>query len=186
METMECIHNRRSIRRFMQDPIPDDMLLKLLDAVRWAPSWANTQCWEVIVVREDETKKQLADLLSANNPAAQGIKEAPVVFIVCGKTGSSGFKSGEQQTDKGDWYMFDLGIASQNLCLAAHDLGLGTVHVGNINHSAIDKLLGLPDHIKSVEIIPVGYPAKEAKAPPRKALEEFVHLEKFGGKMQTE
>lgn len=78
--------------------------------------------------------------------------------------------------------MFDVGIAAQNLCLAAHDLGLGTVHVGLINHQAVDELLGLPSDVESLEIIPVGYPEKVGNAPPRKELSEFVHWDKYGNK----
>lgn len=183
METLECILTRRSIRRFTDKPVSDEVLYKVLEAVRWAPSWANTQCWEVVVVRDDETKEKIASLLSPNNPATNGVKEAPVVLVVCGRTGLAGFKDGVARTDKGDWYMFDLGIACQNLCLAAHDLGLGTVHVGSLDHKALDELLGLPPDVKSVEVIPLGYPAKEGKAPPRKELREFVHLNRYGNKI---
>lgn len=180
METRECIRSRRSIRRFTDQPVSDEALKELLEAVRWAPSWGNTQTWEVIVVKDQATKEKLAECVPPNNPACKGIPQAPVVIVVCGRLGSSGYKSGELLTDKGDWYMFDAAIACQNLCLAAHDMGLGTVHVGTLNHKVIDELLGLPDHIKSLELIPVGYPAKEGNAPPRKELQEFVHLERYG------
>ncbi|MBO8158229.1 nitroreductase family protein [Thermosyntropha sp.] len=185
METRECIKTRRSIRRFTDEPVSDDLLYEVLEAVRWAPSWANTQCWEIIVVKDSSTKDKIASILSPNNPAAKGVKEAPVVLIVCGRTGLAGFKDGVAKTDKGDWYMFDVGIACQNLCLAAHDLGLGTVHVGSLDHKALDELLGLPEDVKSVEVIPLGYPAKEGKAPPRKAIEDFVYFEKYGNKIKA-
>ena len=61
METRECIKTRRSIRRFTEQPIPDEVLNELLEAVRWAPSWSNTQCWEIIVVKDGETKQKLAN-----------------------------------------------------------------------------------------------------------------------------
>ncbi len=180
METRDCIKSRRSIRRFTEQAVADEVLKELLEAARWSPSWANTQCWEIIVIKEQATKEKLASLLAANNPAAKGLPEAPVVLVFCGKLGTAGVKKGEMITNKGDWFMFDLGIACQNFCLAAHDMGLGTVHVGNIDHQAIDKLLGLPADICSVEVIPLGYPARESNPPPRKELETFVHLEKYG------
>ncbi|SHH24800.1 Nitroreductase [Thermosyntropha lipolytica DSM 11003] len=180
METRECIKTRRSIRRFTDQPISDEVLIELLEAIRWAPSWANTQPWEVVVVKDQVLKEKLADCLSSNNPARKGMLEAPVVIAVCCKVGLSGYKKGEALTDKGDWYMFDGGIACQNLCLAAHDLGLGTVHVGAMDHKKVDELLGLPPDVKSLELIPVGYPAQEGKAPPRKELESFVHLNRYG------
>lgn len=182
MDTMECIKSRRSIRRFTEQEISDEVLRKLLEAIRWAPSWANTQCWEIIVVKDQDIKEKLAAEVLPNNPATKGIIEAPVLIVACGKKGKAGFKKGEAQTDKGDWYMFDLGIACQNLCLAAHSLGLGTVHVGSLNHKGINKVLGLPEDVESVELIPVGYPAKEGSAPPRKELNEFIFIDRYGQK----
>lgn len=180
METRDCIKSRRSVRRFTEQVVTDEQLQELLEAVRWAPSWKNTQCWEVVVIREQANKEQLAQMLSENNPAIKGILQASLVLVLCAKKGIAGVKNGEMETDKGDWYMFDLAIAGQNLCLAAHDMGLGTVHVGHINHKAIDQFLELPADICAVEIIPLGYPAHESKSPPRKGMEAFVHTEKYG------
>ncbi len=183
METRDCLKSRRSIRRFTDQTVTDEMLLELLEAVRWAPSWANTQCWELIIVREPASKQKLADLLEENNPAFKGVLEAPVVFVICARRGLAGFKKGETTTNKGDWFMFDTGIAAQNLCLTAWDMGLGTVHVGNYDHARVDEFLGLPAGVESVEIIPAGFPAKEGKAPPRKLLDEFVFNERYGQKL---
>lgn len=183
MDTLECIKTRRSIRRFTDQPIPDELLNQVLEAVRWAPSWANTQSWEIIVVKDKANIEKIAQQVPESNPAYKGLLQAPVLIVICAKLGLAGYKKSEQITEKGDWYMFDAGIASQNLCLAAHALGLGTVHVGTIpDHQALDALLGLPEDIKSIEIIPIGYPAKEGNAPPRREISEFVHSEKYGEK----
>ncbi len=181
METRECIRTRRSIRRFTDQPVSEEQFKELLEAIRWSPSWANTQCWEVVAVREREAKEKLASLvIRKDSPAAQGLIEAPLVLVMCGRVGLAGFHQGQARTDKGDWYMFDLGIACQNLCLAAHAMGLGTVHMGGFDHPALDDYLGLPPDVHSVEMIPVGYPAQEAASPARKELSVFVHLEKYG------
>ena len=180
MDALECIKSRRSIRRFTDQKLSDDIINQLLEAIRWSPSWANTQCWEVIVVKDPDMKQKVADCLQPNNPATKGVLQAPLLMIMCARLGAAGFKKGEMLTDKGDWYMFDAGIASQNLCLAAHSMGLGTVHVGSIKHAELDAVLGLPENIKSIEVIPVGYPAKEATAPARKELGQFVHLNQYG------
>lgn len=180
METRDCIKGRRSIRRFTEQAISDEQLQELLEAIRWSPSWANTQCWEVLVMKEQANKEKLVQMLSENNPAAKGILEAPLVFVLCAKKGRAGFKKGAVQTSLGDWFMFDLGIACQNLCLTAYDMGLGTVHVGHFNHENVDQMLELPEDICAVEIIPVGYPAQEPNAPPRKELQTFIHAEKYG------
>ncbi len=182
MDTLECIKTRRSMRKFTEEPVSDEILQELLEAVRWAPSWANTQTSEVIVVREQATKEKIAGILADKNPATKGVLQAPVILVMCAKTGIAGYYNESAVTDKGDWYMFDAGIASQNLCLAAHALGLGTVHVAHLDHQALDELLGLPAEVKSIEIIPLGYPGKEGKAPPRREIGEFVHSEKYGNK----
>jgi nitroreductase len=78
--------------------------------------------------------------------------------------------------------MFDTGLAMQNLCLAAHGLGLGTVVVGNFNHQKVAEILGVPQNVEVVAITPLGYRAAEGVAPKRKDLSEFVHYEKYPGK----
>lgn len=184
MDTLECIKTRRSIRRFTDQPIPDEVLYQILEAVKWAPSWANTQTWEIILVKDRENVEKIAALVPESNPAYKGLFQAPVIAVICAKLGLSGYKKSELLTELGDWYMFDAGIAAEHLCLAAHALGLGTVHVGTIlSHKALDEILGLPEDIKSIEIIPIGYPAKEGNAPPRREISEFVHSEKYGQKI---
>ena len=88
-------------------------------------------------MRDNDIKSRLADTLIADptigefNPAAKAIRTAPVVIAACAKTGVSGYSEGKPVTDKGAyWYMFDVALAMQNLALAAHSLGLGTVLVG--------------------------------------------------------
>ncbi len=182
METRECIKNRRSIRNFTNQEISEEILRELLEAVRWSPSWANTQCWELIVVREQANKEKLAELLAERNPGTKAVVQAPLVLVFCGKKGVSGYKKGVSLTNKGDWFMFDVGVACQNFCLAAHDLGLGTVQIGNYDHQSVDKFLNLAGDVESVAIIPIGYPAKESIAPSRKEIENFVFLESYGKK----
>jgi nitroreductase len=180
MEALDCIKTRRSVRRFTNESIPDKVLHQVLDAVRLAPSWRNTQCWRLIVVKDPETKASLGRLLSQNNPATKGVQEAPILLVLCAQLEISGYTETGLAGNKGDWFMFDAALAAQNLCLAAHDLGLGTVHVGNIKHQEVDELLGLPEGIVSVEIIPLGYPAKIGNPPPRKEISEFVFQDRYG------
>lgn len=178
MELMDAIKGRRSIRRFRPDPLPPGALEQILEAVRWAPSWANTQVWEIIAVSEEGIKKALQEALS-KNPAHHAMLEAPVVLVMCGRLDSSGYYKGEVTTVKGDWYMFDLGIATQTLCLAAYELGLGTVIVGLFDHGKVEKLLGVEEGYAVAAIIPVGYPAKGVSAPKRRETEDFLHRNRF-------
>lgn len=178
-ELMEAIKDRRSIRKYEDKAVPDDLLNQVLEAVQWAPSWANTQCWEIIVVKEQATKEKLQETMAKGNPATKAIVNAPVVLAVCGKLKSSGYYKEQVTTKFGDWFMFDLGIATQSLCLAAHDLGLGTVIVGLFDHDQAARVVGLPEGYELVSLIPLGYPAKISSAPKRREISEFSHSEKF-------
>ena len=179
MDVMEAIKERRSIRKYKPDPVPEEALQKVLEAVRWSPSWANTQCWEVIVVRDPNMKSELTNAFTATNPARSSITEAPLVVVLCGKKGVSGFKKGEAATAKGDWLMFDTGIAMQTLCLAAHSLGLGTVIVGMFDHQKAGQILGVPENAEVMAITPLGYPISQGAPPKRKEISEFVFYEKY-------
>ena len=177
---MEIIRQRRSVRKYEEREIPSDMLNTVLEAVRWAPSWSNTQCWEVVVIKDAAVKQQLqATLPPKGNPALKAIVAAPVVLAICGKLNSSGCYKGQATTKFGDWFMFDLGIATQNLCLTAHQLGLGTVIVGLFDHDKAKEVLNVPDGFELVVLIPMGFPAKRSSAPKRREISEFAHDNTF-------
>lgn len=179
-DLMQTIKERRSIRKFEQKAVKEEDLNQILEAVRWAPSWTNCQPWEVIVVKDQGVREKLqASLPPKGNPAIKSIVQAPVLLVLCGKTKTSGYYKGEPSTKLGDWFMFDLGIAAQNICLSAHDLGLGTVIVGLFDHDKANEAVNVPEGYQLVAMIPVGYPAKTGSAPPRKEIKEFIHDEVF-------
>lgn len=179
MDLMDVIKGRRSIRKYKSDPVPEEVLQIVLEAVRWAPSWANSQCCELIVVKDPKVKSDLATALSKTNPSLSSMTEAPLVLVLCGIKGISGYYKGQPTTEKGDWLMFDTGLAMQNLCLAAHSLGLGTVVVGNFNHQKVAEILGVPQNIEVVAMTPLGYRATEGSTPKRKELSQFVFYDKY-------
>ncbi|MDD5307313.1 MAG: nitroreductase family protein [Deltaproteobacteria bacterium] len=180
MDLFEAMKERRSVRRFTADPIGDGDLERILKAGCDAPSWANTQCWEVVVVRDPATRAALSETLSEHNPARDAVKNAPVVIVACGRKRASGFKKGEATTVLGDWLMFDVALFLQNATLAAHALGYGTVHVGLFDHAAAARIVGAPDTVQVVELVPLGRPSGPApKAPPRRPLAELVRYERF-------
>ncbi len=179
MEVLEAIKSRRSIRKYRTTPVEDSIVEQVLEAARWAPSWANTQCWRFIVVRDEELKAELADTMSIN-PATEAIRRAPIVIVACAELGRAGCREGQPVTDKGDWYMFDVALAMQNLVLAAHSLGLGTVHIGRFDTQRAATILEVPPGFCVVEMTPLGYPDQEYKIKPRKELSEIVSYHKFG------
>ena len=186
MDVFEAIRNRRSVRRFTDEPVSNEDLEKVLQAGRWAPSWVNVQPWRIVLVESPEKKEALKETLLPKNPAAKGLDQAPVLLVLIAQKGKSGLYGDTFSTDKGDWYMFDLGIMAQNMALAAHALGLGTVHVGAMNHKEAARVLDLPEGFEVVEVLPLGHPTFEPKAPPRKPLEEFVTWDAFQGKAWPE
>ena len=180
MDIHECIRTRRSMRKYTEDPVPAEKLERVLAAIQWAPSWTNTQPWEVIVVDDPEVKARLQEAVPDGNPSKKAVVAAPLLLALCGRVGKSGFYNNLAATAHGDWVMFDLGIACQNACLAAWAEGLGTVHLGLLDHEKAGKVLGLPPDVKLFELIPLGTPAKEGFAPPRREFKEFVHKNRFG------
>jgi nitroreductase len=181
MNLMDAIKGRRSVRSYRPNPVPEEILQTVLEAIRWSPSWANTQCWEVIVVRDAEIKRLLAETLSSTNPARKGIMQAPITLALVTIEGKAGFFNGEAATNKGDWYMFDCGIAMQNLCLAAHAEGLGTVIVGLFDAAEAAEILQIPPDRAVVAMTPLGFPATVPSPPKRKEIETFVLYERYGG-----
>ncbi len=209
MDVLKAIETRRSIRKYRPDPVDDETIERVLEAARWAPSWANTQCWRFIVVRDVDIKNKLADTLigvtgkagqslqvkpdgettaplkgvsQRPNKAAEAVQNAPVAIVACAELGKSGYYAkdpGEAVTDKGDWFMFDVALAMQNLTLAAHSLGLGTVHVGAFDAKKVADLLAVPEGFAVVEMTPLGYPDEQPEARKRKGLAEIISYERF-------
>jgi nitroreductase len=123
MDTFEAIRTRRSVRRFQERPVEEEKLSALLESVRMSPSWANLQCWRFVVVKDRAMREKVSEMsyvesfFSAHgykaNPAKKGLSEAPVVIVACADPSQSGALWGQQ------YYMTDIGIASQTLMLSA-------------------------------------------------------------------
>lgn len=184
MDAMEAIQTRRSVRKFSDRPVEPEKLQTVLEAARMAPSWANMQCWRFVLVQDREVKARISELSFVaeyfasksykSNPAQKALAEAPVVIVACAIPGQSGNLRGQE------YYLTDVGIASENLMLAAHSVGLGSVFVGVFNEDGLRDLLHIPQDIRIVGLFPLGYPQGELRSgPPRKPLEEIVFQEKW-------
>ncbi|WP_319524786.1 nitroreductase family protein [uncultured Desulfosarcina sp.] len=179
-DLIEIIKGRRSIRKYEDRDVSEEVLNQILEAVRWAPSWTNCQCWEVVVIRDPAIKEQIqAAFPPKGNPAIKAIVQAPVLLALCAKTKVSGYYKDLATTKFGEWMMYDLGLATQNICLMAHDLGLGTVIAGLFDHDRAREVIQVPEGYELVTLIPLGYPAKTGSAPKRREVSEFTHQERF-------
>lgn len=169
MDVMEAIRRRRSIRAYADKPVEEEKLRAVLEAGRLAPSARNLQEWRYVIVRDPATRAKLAD--AANGQEFVG--EAPVVIVACAETDAHRMACGEMS------YPIDIAISLDHMSLKAVEEGLGTCWIGAFSQAAVKKLLGIPDEIRVVEIMPLGYPASQPAARPRLALDEIVMYDKW-------
>ena len=173
MEVLKAIKGRRSIRAFRNEPVSSDIVEKLIDAARWAPSAGNIQPWEFIIVRKPEIKKKLAE--AALNQSF--IEEAPVVIIVCADEVRS--SQGYGIRGKTLYCIQDTAAAIQNIHLVAYSLGFGTCWVGAFSEELTREILKIPNGIRPVAIIPVGRPAEHPEPRNRRSINDIIHYETF-------
>ena len=157
MDIFEAIENRRSIRKFIEKPITEEMLRKLMDAIKFAPSAGNLHSRFFHVVHNSEIKKKLC--VAANNQ--KFVEQAPVVFV-----GSMHLERAKGYGSRGTelYSIQDVSASVQNLMLVAHSLGLGTCWVGAFTEKEAAEVLDLPDFMRPIAMVPVGYPDISPKA----------------------
>ncbi len=177
MEASKCIQTRRSIRRFAERPVEQDVLRAVIDAARYSPSWKNSQTARYIAVYDAALKNSIADECVMGFAGNQrSIRSAPVLVVLTTVDHRSGFeRDGSFSTSKGTyWQSFDAGIAAQTFCLAAHERGLGTLIMGIYDEEKVIRALGVPEGQSVSALIAVGYPVSEVSAPPRKEVDELL------------
>jgi nitroreductase len=186
MDLLKAITERRSIRKYRSDPVSDDLVLQCVDAARRAPSWANTQAVRFVAVKDQKIKEALSGALTPNNPAFQACLAAPCLICLVARRGVAGAKKGEPVTDKGDWFMFDAGLAMDHFTLFAYSLGLGTVIVGAFDAKKAEEVLGVPEGYSVVAMTPLGYFDGPVPPTPRKPLSDVLYLDRFGKAYELE
>jgi len=167
--------NRRSIFRYTSDPVSEEKVTSILEAGRWAPSYANTQPWDFIAVRDSKLREDLCELVRETMAAHAGIEGAQVIIVTC-------------VNPKKDEYHFieDGAVATQNMALAAHSLGLSSYWVGifdladgmNSLEKRIKRLLNVPAELRVIALLPLGVPAYSTEKQ-RKKLEEICHYDEY-------
>jgi nitroreductase len=173
MTFLDLIKKRRSVRDYLDTPVPDELLEQILEAGRWAPSACNLQPWVFIVIRDPVVRQSMKQVY-----ARDWFLGAPVILAVCCDRAAS-WKRGDGK-DFGD---IDSAITLDHITLAAAEAGLGTCWVGNFNPGPTRELLCIPEHIVPVALTPIGYHGPQPPRPKsRKPLEELVHYERFNDK----
>jgi len=173
MDVLEAIRGRRSIRAFKSKKVTQETVEKLLDAARWAPSAGNIQPWEFIVVRKPEIKRALAEAALDQT----FIEEASVVIVVCANENRS--FQGYGMRGKTLYCLQDTAASIQNILLTAYSLGLGTCWVGAFSEEEAREILKIPQGVRPVAIIPVGYPAETPPPRNRRPISQMFHYETF-------
>jgi nitroreductase len=165
---IEAIRKRRSIRRYEETDVTDEQVRAVLETARFAPSWANKQGWQLMVIRDAETRGKISEVMGGN-PAAKAVAQAPILLVVCMDPTASGVQKGKE------YYMADAGILMDHLMLEAAELGLGTVFIGSFDEDGVREVLGVPDDYRIVAMTPLGLPAKMPGERPRNELDDMVH-----------
>ena len=169
MDTFTCIRTRREIRDYLDKPIPNETLQRILEAGRLAPSSKNSQPWHFIVIKDRITLKKISEL----TPTGAHIARAALAIAIL--------------MDAAKLPEIDGARAVQNMVLTAWEMGIGSCWVTNFYEDGVKDLLGAPQRMKLVTVMPFGYPielnAKRKKI--RKPLNEMVHNERFGQPFST-
>ncbi len=169
MDAMKNILGRRSIRKYSNKPVPEKVVRQLLDAGMHAPTARNIQPWHFVVVDE----RELLDKLSVAHPYAKMLQQATLAILVCG----------DRKLQEMDGYIIqDCSAATQNIMLAAHALGLGSVWLGMYPREErmkkVGDLLNIPSNILPVALISIGYP-DESKPVPDRYRSDRIHFNRF-------
>jgi len=169
MDVMKAITSRRSIRSYQNKPVEPHKLESILQAARLAPSASNRQEWRFVVVQKEDIRRKLMKAASNQNFVAQ----APVVIAACADTDMHVMRCGQLS------YPLDVAIAIDHMTLKAVEEELGTCWIGAFDEPEVKRILKIPEHIRVVELLTLGYPAIVPPPSPRKKLEEIVSYEKW-------
>lgn len=169
MDVFSAIKSRKSIRAYKDRDIESEKLERILEAGRLAPSAMNRQAWKFVVVTDPQTREKLA-------AAANGqmfVARAPVVIVGCGLDPAKVMSCGQHA------YTIDLSIAMSYMILEAHELGIGACWLGAFNEEQVKSILGIPDEVRVVTVVPMGYPAENPEKRSRKEIDEIICYDRY-------
>lgn len=171
MSILKVIKERRSVRRYKADPIPDDILQRVLDAARFSPSGKNLQPWKFILVQDESLKQRLAEA----SVRQIFIAEAPIVVVACGFPDRCYSQMGNYMKS----WPVDVAIAVEHLMLQAQEEGLGTCWIGAFEEKDVKSILDVPEGVRVLALTPLGYPDENPVPRGRKSMEEIVSYDYY-------
>ncbi len=166
MDVFDAIKKRRSVRFYTDEAISEDKVKKLVEAAIWAPSGGNIHAWNIVILQQ----KGDIERVKAISPGILGSPTA--LMILCADKRKAYDKGGEVGRDVVS--IMDIAIATQNICLEATELGLGSCIIGSFNQDAVRELLDLPKNIAPELLVSLGYPRSTPSSPPRRRVEDTV------------
>jgi len=167
------ILSRRSVRAFTGEDLPDSEVEKLIEAACLAPSAGNNQPWGFVIVRDDGAKLRLVE--AAHGQSFMGT--APVVIVVCADPKRTTPRYGDRGLNL--YCIQDTAAAVENILLTAAYNGLGTCWIGAFDEAAAAEAVGLPEDVRPVAMIPVGYPAQSPDRRPRREPGDVIHKDRW-------
>ncbi len=177
MEFEACVKERRSVRRFTEEPVDHETIEKIIDLARFSPSWKNTQTTRYYVIEnEDMIRKICEDAVLGFEGNQKTLSKAKQLVVVATVNKRCGYeRDGSFTTSKEDrWEMFDAGIATQTFSLAAHSLGVGSVMMGIFDDAKIAEIIELPEGQTVSCLLAIGYPKFTPDPVPRKEVADLL------------
>ncbi len=174
MDFAEVVKNRRSVRAFQQRKIEEEKMRWILEAMNSAPSAGNLQAYEVVLVKDEERKKQLAQAALEQD----FIAEAPEVLVFFAHPKRCSWRYGKRGVQL--YCIQDATIACAYAQLGATAVGLASCWVGAFLDGQVRRIVGAPADLVPICILPIGYPAESPAPTPRRSLSDIVRKEKFG------
>jgi nitroreductase len=173
MQFLELAERRRSVRRFQATPVPRKALQKVLQAANRAPSAGGLQAYEIVIVEEQDRRSALAEAAYQQDFVAS----APFVLVFFANPNRNAARYGKRGVSL--YCIQDATIAAAYAQLAAAALALASCWVGAFDERKVARLLGATDYLRPIAMLPIGYPAEEPQAIPRRALDALVRHERF-------
>lgn len=170
MDFFDVIENRYSVRAYLPDPVEDEMLNRVLEAGRLAPTAHNNQPFKIIVIHTKGREEELLRIYRKD-----WFTQPPLALCVCGIAREAWVRGYDQRS----YLDVDAAIVMDHMILAATALGLGTCWIASFDANAAVELLGLPEHVAPLLLTPLGYPADKPEARERKPLSDLVRYERW-------